>query len=82
MAIKQKCGTCKWLRPRSDGKPFYHANAYACQYMYPPIQWPASVAERSYNDPRNDMEGSVRGYMRPNDGKGCPVWQSAMRAAR
>lgn len=69
--IKVKCGTCRFLRPREDGKPFYHSHAYKCQWVPPEILWPASVATHS----------TVRGllyspgtYMQPGDGNACPCW--------
>lgn len=72
--VQRKCGTCAFLRPREDGKPFYHAHAYKCLWMPPPITWPASVPEGAYDDPRNKLR-SPGTYMRPNDGKDCPCWE-------
>ena len=74
--VQRKCGTCKWLRPRSDGKPFYHSHTYACLYAFPKIKWPASMREDAYNSPMREMEKPIRGYMEPRDGKDCPCWEA------
>lgn len=70
----RKCGTCRFLRPRSDGKPFYHAHTYKCEWNPPEIVWPASVREGSHNDARPYLR-SPGTHMKPGDGTDCPCWE-------
>lgn len=67
--LQRKCATCKWLKPREDGKPFHHAHAYKCRWPMPEIALPASVARKVWND----TPGS---YMAPSDGADCPCWEA------
>ena len=70
--VQRKCGTCKWLRPRSDGKPFHHSHAYACMWQPPrPQAWPESWVNQAERN-RGEIIG---GYMEPGAGKECPCWE-------
>ena len=69
----KKCGTCAFLRPRSDGKPFYHGAAYKCEWVPPAIVWPSSVRMNGF-DSLSNMLKSPGTYMQPGDGKDCPCW--------
>ena len=75
--VQQKCGTCKWLRPRSDGKPFHHSHTYACQWRLPEgIKFPDSL--RGYNwrsTIENLGKGALGSYMALGEGKECPCWE-------
>lgn len=70
----KKCGTCKFLRPRSDGKPFYRDHSYKCLWVPPPIVWPSSVRLDGYGSLERKL-ASPGSYMRPADGKDCPCWE-------
>ncbi len=70
---QQKCGTCKHLRPRSDGKPFWHGHAYACQWTPPEIAYPDSWRHHR----GRSVTGNIGTYMAPGDGKDCPCWEKA-----
>lgn len=80
-AAQKKCGTCKHLKPRDNGKPFYHGGSYKCLWQPPAIVWPASVQEGSHNDVRGRME-SPGTYMEPGDGKDCPCWELKQEGSR
>ncbi len=68
----RKCGTCRWLRPRSDGKPFWHGHAYACLWRIPDtIKFPASWSDRDIEN----KQRRIAGYMAPGDGKDCACWE-------
>lgn len=71
----QKCGTCKWLRPYSEGTRFHHSNSYPCTYEIPSITWPESMPAGAYNSPRDVIDRPIKGYMRPGEGKDCPCWE-------
>lgn len=71
-APQKKCGTCRYLRPRDDGKPFYYGNSYKCEWTQPAIIWPASVS--TYDPRRRFVQPGT--HMQPGDGKDCPCWNS------
>jgi hypothetical protein len=80
--VQQKCGTCKWLRPRSDGKPFWHRGAYKCQWVFPTdFQWPESITEGAYGSPIRRLREGAGTYMAPGDGQRCPTWEQEGLAA-
>jgi hypothetical protein len=80
--VQRKCGTCKWLRPRSGGKPLWHGGAYKCQWTIAAhFKWPDSVSERAYGSPRLQMQNGPGTYMKPGDGKECPTWEQVAEDA-
>jgi len=74
----QKCGTCKWLRPRSDGKPFWHGGSYKCTWIFPSdFKWPDSVDYRAHGSPIPKLQERPGSYMQPREGVECPCWEQA-----
>lgn len=75
--VKKKCGTCKWLRPRTDGKPFWHRGSYKCQWPFPAnFKWPDSITGHAYNSPIRKLAEGAGTYMEPGAGENCPCWES------
>lgn len=75
--IQKKCGTCRFLRPRSDGKPFHHSHAYACQWRMPvEYKFPASMRGYEWAQRLKSLsEGHIGSYMAPKEGGDCNCWE-------
>ena len=72
--IEQSCRTCKYLIPGEDknGKPRVVKNqAYMCGWKQPLMFLPSAITE-TYGF----RAEYTRHYMRPEDGKTCPVWEA------
>ena len=75
--IQKKCGTCRFLRPREDGKPFYHGHMYQCVWaLSPDVKTPDSFRGHSFEHLLRSLRGGHGGYMSPKDGAACPCWEA------
>lgn len=67
-----RCGTCKWLRVAPDKtgrRVVLDTNVYLCTFepVWPPL--PDSITSRFW------LKFPTAGYMRPDQGAQCPMWE-------
>ena len=77
--VAKRCGTCRHLRPRSDGKPFHHSHSYACKWRMP-VEYKFPQSMLNYYEWGHRLErlrnGHIDSYMETKDGTDCECWET------